>query len=293
METSLTLPTAHSHSSAHEFLERMGPLLLAQEARYALMLGVVVRVRDQPDAYGNKPLYFAIAEDGEGVAAAACMTSPFGIITYSERTDPRPGLLAIAHDLMVKGWTLPTANGPEPICTIFAELWAELNGVKVEVAVRERTFELREVIHPQLSPGHMRMATPDDLELLAQWLVDFTDEALHGIEERTLDEARTRIQPGIEQGMFFVWEDGEVVSMTGTTRPTTHGITIAPVYTPRHLRGRGYASSCVAAVSQRMLDEGRQFVTLFTDLANPTSNHVYQAIGYRPICDYTVYRFTS
>ncbi len=290
MESSLSLPTVHSHSSAAQFLARMEPLLLAQEARYSLMLGISVRARDMPDFHKHPP-YFAIAEDASGIAAAALMTPPHGIILYCERAETLPGLRAIARDLQEKGWKLPSVNGPEPVCTHFAEHWAEINGLKMVESMRERTFELRNVIHPRYSPGHMRAATPDDLPQLAQWLKDFMDEALHGVESLSLDEAHQRTQMRIEQGMLFVWEDGEVVSMTGTARPTAHGITIAPVYTPPHLRGRGYASSCVAAVSQRMLDEGRDFCALFTDLANPTSNHIYQAIGYRPICDYMVYCF--
>jgi predicted GNAT family acetyltransferase len=286
-------PTVQSHSSAERFLERMEPLLLAQEVRYGLMLGIATTVKSQPDFYSANAPYFAVAEDGEGVAAAALMTPPHGIIVYSERTDPDPGLHAIAHDLLRQGWKLPTVNGPEPICTRFASIWSDLANVRAEVGMRERVFELREVNHPTYSPGQMRLATLDDLERLAQWQKDFMDEALNGTDPTPLEEARRRLKSRIEQEMTYVWEDGEVVSWTGTARPTTRGITIGPVYTPPHLRGKGYATSCVAAVSQRMLDRGYSFCTLFTDLANPTSNSIYQKIGYRPVCDYTVYRFVE
>jgi hypothetical protein len=47
----------------------------------------------------------------------------------------------------------------------------------------------------------------------------------------------------------------------------------------------------VAGVSQYLLDSGRKFCTLFTDLANPTSNHIYQVIGYEPVCDVDEYKF--
>jgi predicted GNAT family acetyltransferase len=47
----------------------------------------------------------------------------------------------------------------------------------------------------------------------------------------------------------------------------------------------------VAALSQTLLDQGRMYCFLFTDLANPTSNHIYQAIGYQPICDVNEYSF--
>ena len=66
---------------------------------------------------------------------------------------------------------------------------------------------------------------------------------------------------------------------------------VGPVYTPPELRGRGYATTLTAAVSQDQLDQGRRFVTLFTDLANPTSNRIYQAIGYRPVRDVDVVAF--
>ena len=39
------------------------------------------------------------------------------------------------------------------------------------------------------------------------------------------------------------------------------------------------------------VDRGRQFVFLFTDLAHPTSNKIYQAIGYEPVWDVDQYRF--
>jgi predicted GNAT family acetyltransferase len=81
--------------------------------------------------------------------------------------------------------------------------------------------------------------------------------------------------------------------LAGAARPTVNGIAIGPVYTPPQFRGKGYASSLVAKLSQHLLDQGRTFCTLFTDLANPTSNRIYQNIGYRPVCDYTVYRFNK
>lgn len=293
MPPSSTNLITHSDLSAAQFLAHMEPLLLAHEERYGLMLGIALNVLRKPDFYSKEPAYFVVVEDGEGVAAAGCMTPPHGIIVYSERADPGPGLRAVAEDVRRRGLSLPTGMGPEPICTDFAAIWSEVAGVKSEVGVRERTFALHQVIHPTYSAGHMRPARLDDLELLAQWFVAFTVEALHGIDNATLDEARERLRMRIEQGWIFVWEDGEVVSYAGVGRPTPNGISIGPVYTPPEFRGKGYASSCVAAVSQRMLNEGRAFCTLFTDLANPTSNHIYQAIGYKPVCDYTLYRFST
>jgi hypothetical protein len=63
------------------------------------------------------------------------------------------------------------------------------------------------------------------------------------------------------------------------------------VYTPPEARGRGYASNLVAQVAQAQLDAGRRFVFLFTDLANPTANRIYQEIGFEPVIDIDEYVF--
>ena len=89
---------------------------------------------------------------------------------------------------------------------------------------------------------------------------------------------------------LHLWEDGEVVSLAGVGSRTPNGVRIGPVYTPPEARNRGYASALVAAISQAELDAGRRFCFLFTDLANPTANHIYQAIGYEPVRDVDMWR---
>ena len=90
----------------------------------------------------------------------------------------------------------------------------------------------------------------------------------------------------------YLWvDDGRPVSMTGAGGLTPNGIRVGPVYTPPGDRGHGYASNLVAQVSQAQLDSGRTYVFLFTDLANPTSNKIYQAIGYEPVNDFDEWEF--
>jgi predicted GNAT family acetyltransferase len=86
---------------------------------------------------------------------------------------------------------------------------------------------------------------------------------------------------------------GAVPAPVGTTMPAGGVVRIGPVYTPPRYRKRGYAGALVAAASQRALDNGAAACSLYTDLANPTSNKIYQAVGYRPICDVTMYQFTT
>src|SRR5262249_39695999 len=118
-------------------------------------------------------------------------------------------------------------------------------------------------------------------------------EALDGMSREDAErDVDFRLNRDSNLGGLRLWWDGsKPVSFAGYGGLTPHGIRIGPVYTPPELRGRGYASACVAALSQEMLDRGRTFCSLFTDLSNPTSNHIYQAIGYEPVIDVDLYRF--
>jgi hypothetical protein len=71
--------------------------------------------------------------------------------------------------------------------------------------------------------------------------------------------------------------------MAARTRPTSHGEAVGFVYTPPSERRKGYGAAVVARLSQRILDDGKEFCTLFANAANPTSNGIYQRIGYRAI----------
>jgi predicted GNAT family acetyltransferase len=87
-----------------------------------------------------------------------------------------------------------------------------------------------------------------------------------------------------EQVWLWVDEDGVPVHLSAMHPPSFGAARIAPVYTPPGHRGRGYAGNTVAALSQRILDAGA-VPCLYTDQANPTSNRLYTALGYRPVVD--------
>jgi predicted GNAT family acetyltransferase len=140
--------------------------------------------------------------------------------------------------------------------------------------------------------GGLRFAAEADRPRLLEWLAAFAHEALH--EDDRDDAALNAIvdhRLASAAAGLALWEDGEAVSLAGFGGATPNGIRIGPVYTPPGLRGRGYASALVAALSQLLLDGGRRFCFLYTDLANPTSNAIYRRIGYRLVCESAELRF--
>jgi hypothetical protein len=132
-----------------------------------------------------------------------------------------------------------------------------------------------------------------DRPLLLEWLRAFTFEAIPRPEEdieRMEHLLDTRFIG--EDAAMWLWErDGEPVSLAGYTGPTLTGTRVGPVYTPPEHRRRGYASALVAELSGFLLGRGHRACFLYTDLANPTSNAIYERIGYERVAEAAEIRF--
>jgi predicted GNAT family acetyltransferase len=115
---------------------------------------------------------------------------------------------------------------------------------------------------------------------VASWVACFATEA--GVP---LSSTRDHVAGRISAGEMALWCDHQPRSLAGYSGRSPNGVRIGYVYTPPEWRGHGYATACVAALSRRALDEGARFCCLYTDLANPVSNRIYQRIGYTPIGD--------
>ncbi len=275
--------------NAAAFLERAGDFLVAREAEHNLMLGVAAQVRSMPDHFADPPSFGVVTDAAERVVAATMRTPPFNLV-LSEVDDPA------AIDLLAEnlaGERLPGVSGPKEVVARFAERWSALTELRTRIDLSERIFRLDRLVPPaRAASGSPRLAEPRDRELVARWLVAFGEEATPGQPTQAEPIALADRWIAREYRTLYLWEDdGQVVCMVGAGGETPNGVRVGPVYTPPELRGRGYATTLTAAVSQDQLDRGHRFVTLFTDLANPTSNRIYQAIGYRPVRDVDVVAF--
>ncbi|HYF66423.1 MAG TPA: GNAT family N-acetyltransferase [Herpetosiphonaceae bacterium] len=274
-----------SYTDPQAFLNQTRTYLERNEAATALILGMSLRMVDH--GFETQP-YLAVADSPAGIELVAMMTPPHRLVLWSEQPDPLDALGALARDLRDHNWGVAGALGPPHLAEPWLERWQALTGESWRLTMRERIYELTAVTPPaKPAPGRMRAAGPDDFDLAARWAWEFHDEAL-GEDAAPLVEKLIRRK--IDDGSLFLWEDdGQPVSMAGYGRDTARSSTISLVYTPPEARRRGYAMALVAALSQQRLDAGKHCCTLFTDLGNPTSNSIYQQIGYRPVCDFNAY----
>ena len=269
------------HEDAETFLSVVQTTLERHESINGLMLGVGLRLISEPNVYGSQP-YLATVETAGGLSVAALMTPPHKLQIYSKNDYDIAGFELLAEALMRGKWHVPGVIARNTVAATFAAVWSRKAGVCCRTGMRQGLYELRQVVHPSYPAGVFKQAAVEDIELVRRWAGEFHDSCFGDDRcEQSIEEAESKVK----KGALFFWVDGERMSMAARSRPTTHGEAISFVYTPPGQRGRGYATSVVARLSQRILDDGKQFCTLFTDMSNATSNSIYRRIGYKKVAE--------
>lgn len=257
---------------------------MAREAEHNLLLGICSRLQAERD---RQDVYLAFAEDAGRVVAAALRTPPHNLV-LSEVDEPN-ALKSVARDVRQMYQTVPGVLGPKTAAAQFSQIWERLSGQRSRLAIRERIFRADSATAPSGVAGQMDPAGEEHKDLLERWVRAFMAEALpDGVPQ---EDPEAFVSRKLWSQGLYLWVDMGVVSFAGCGGPTKNGIRIGPVYTPPEFRRRGYASALVACLTRQLLAEGRRFCFLFTDLANPTSNAIYQRIGYRAVTDVDQYAF--
>jgi hypothetical protein len=281
----------HVYKQGKVFLDAAQDYLEANEVMNNLILGLAFQIEQHPERFEQQPFLSMVKDDDQSIAAVGLMTPPYSLLVHSDLDDPTDALKELAAHLDQHQWNFPGVNGRKDVSTRFAELWSEQHGLTFHAEMKTRVYELLSVNHPEGIPGSMRLAVLDDVDLVSDWISAFHTESLPSDPPR---DNRRNVEIRIRENMFYLWEDqGKIVSMAAKARPVRNGITVNAVYTPPEHRRKGYATILVAQLSQLLMDEGWKFCTLFTDLGNPTSNSIYQKVGYNPICDFRQYRFQN
>jgi predicted GNAT family acetyltransferase len=260
------------------YLAEAGEFLRADPAENTVPLATAESMRAQGSKAGDAPSMFGWWRSGTGEVAGTCM-----------RTGTYPLLLSLMPDEAVEELVellaehkvpVPGVNAQDDLARTFAVAWEIRADATSIVKMRQRLYRLDRLERPTV-PGTPRVATSADLELAEGWYEAFgRDTGTPG------DTSGNVIADKMSYGGIVLWEvDGVPVSLGGRTRVVAGMARIAPIYTPPEHRRRGYGAAITAVVTQDALDAGAHDVVLFTDVDNPTSNNIYQSLGFRPLSD--------
>jgi predicted GNAT family acetyltransferase len=267
------------HSSAVSLLAAAESFLARAPVAHNVIYGIATRLANGNDAAPDA--FWATAQKGGAVVGAAMRTPPWKLTLGGDWAGLWDGLM---DHLWVHCPALNGVEGPRDVVTNFASHWVARTGCVSQIGLEQRLYKLTEVNPPRPCAGMMRTAQAGDIALVARWLKCFGTEVNLG-EAPEWGKAAKR---GISQGRIWLWvvDGGNPVSLVASTRDFGAGSSVGPVYTPPDLRGAGYASNLVATLSQHLLDHGRAFCALGADVENPTSNRIYERLGYVYVQDF-------
>jgi predicted GNAT family acetyltransferase len=273
--------SAERFATPGAFLRVAGPFLHEAEVENALILGVARDLAEKPPS-ASADAYFGCAREGDRILMCAFRSLP-DKVGITRALDPA-AVRVLADNVRAACPVVREVVGPKPTIEPFARALAELSGHTVRVS-RELRIHVLHAVRPIPShpAGFLRLAREPDRDLISRWMGEFL------VEVKETGDAEDIARRRIPEEKIFLWEDRAPVSMAAATGKTPNGVRVNFVYTPPDRRGRGYASACVAAMSQVLLNAGNKYCCLYTDLANPTSNKIYRDIGYEAVCDVAAY----
>ncbi len=264
-----------------DYAEQAWPLLSQRPVEHTVALTMIEGLR-AGRRWSSEPMLFGWYDAGSGdirPSGAVSVTPPYELLLSIVPDDSVDELVAA---LRARGARLPGVNGDDGPADRFAAAWTAGTSLQPVPRMHTRLYALRE-LHPVTPPaGRPRPAVDSDHDRAVAWFTAFAHEA--GTREGGVESV---VDYRLRHGLVWLWEDGDgqVVSMA-SRNPIAAGVArVGPVYTPPQHRRRGYGAAVTATCTDDALRQGADHVALFTDLANPVSNSIYQRIGYRPVCD--------
>ncbi|WP_330289933.1 GNAT family N-acetyltransferase [Streptomyces sp. NBC_00576] len=280
-----------------EFLAHAGEFLRSRPALHTTALttfeklrrtdGVAAHATHAPATHAPAPVFGRLERSGE-VGAVFYRLTPKSLLSLTPLTPEQADALA-AH-LAALGHRLPGVSAEHGTATAFAEAWQRHTGATPTLRTPINLYRLGTLTPPEPVPaGRGRPVGEEEHEHLMQWC----REAAEFFGEVVTINADTWAGTRFGEKSYTYWEtpDGTPVSMAGVNPMVAGHVRVDPVYTPAHLRGRGYAGAVTVEVTRAALAAGATDVVLYTDPANLTSNALYQRIGYRLIAVWGAYDF--
>ena len=259
-------------------------ILLLNEAQNNLPISFI-----NNEAADKSNWLLASVKDANGaVALVAACTPPHNIVLYESGNRPNDAAVKLLCDeLKSIGFTPPGVVAERGLARRFAEAYADGCGYHMHMSLNAmRLDSLNEI---EIAPGNCRPLSEDDLYFTPYWERAFGEECR--VEAYSIPANVERQSARIDKETHYIWEDGHPVSQAVHVRSTQNGAALGGVYTPPHYRGKGYASSVVAALSRILLSRGNKFCCLFADALNPISCGIYRKIGYYDLCVLNEIRF--
>lgn len=277
-------------TSAHDFLVRTQLLRTSDPFRTNILGSVATAVADGSLTYDDY-FWWVVTDRQDRVVGAAMRTAPHGMVLSPM---PLDAVAELAQEVSIRDDQLPSVSGPTDVVETFLDRYQTTRSAgslrPCEIEEQHLLYALKELLVPSVA-GVMAAASPDDFDLILKWYRQF------GVDTGVfMPNPEGSIRAGLGRNSYRFWiVNGEKVSLAGhaplVATPTGNIARIGPVYTPLLHRRMGYAGVLTAMLSGELLNAGAR-VMLYTDALNPTSNGIYQRIGFEKIDENAQFKFS-
>ena len=282
------------YTDVHKFYNDTYGVLMRHEAQNMIPLGNTIignEGKDKTEWRDPANWLMAAITDADGIQLTAIMTPPHNITLYATDNIINPEAVNCLIDGL-KDRELPGVTTEKTLAEYFAKEYTSRRGITFTTTMNQRIYELTAVNPDVQRFGSLRLLEEKDMYFFPYWVEAFHAAKSYGNTEMSIPQDAELYRYRLSAKKLYVLEDNGIpVSMAGYTREMQTAIGVAFVYTPPFYREKGYATSCVALISQIALEKGFTKCVLYTDLANPISNSIYQKIGYVPVCDSLMLKF--
>ena len=277
------------YNNTNDFLADCIETLLEYEAQNNKLIGSALKGKSIDTANWQ---FAAIKDDCDDILIAAlCEPNRSVNIFAAGNKINDEALTLIVKELTRDGSRFYGVLAERSLAEAFSYVYRLMTGSSSWRDISMNCMVCRKPVEASKAHGYLRNIIENDFYYLPYWKREFAIEC--GLEASPLEAYYRILNDSLQQNNHYIWEDAQPAFTAQLTRKTVNGAVISGVYTPPHLRGRGYASAAMYALSRKLISEGYEFCALFADTDNPVSNKIYSRIGYEAVCIFDEYKFTN
>lgn len=272
------------YDTKEEFLEENLEILLKDEAKNEIMIGIV---KEHSAEKVNKWLLGRIEENSDVKAIFLVDDDKEGLLIYVIEKEISEQVANFLIDNIINlNIKLKEVLTSKENSRKIAEIYSKKAGVDKEEQEIVDIFKFDKFNEEHILKKDekiKKIETEERILDLENNVKEMYKDTYH--MSTCSDEQATKVAKIFIQKGLYVLINGknEIVSQAVTVRKQVNSVAIGGVITPEKHRGYGYAKRCVYALCEKLLHDGYKFIVLHVNSKNEPAISIYKKIGFEPI----------
>ncbi len=271
------------YENKSEFLKENLDILLKEEAKNELMLGIILQHNE--DKVGTW-LLGRVEVNNEIKIIFLADDDKKGLLFYCTSENITDDELEFLVDNIAEvDFNLNQVFGNKKYSSKIAQMYSKKTNKQIQENSHIYTLVLENIKQEYLLGDNEKLIKLNyenaNMDKMSQIVKDIHTD-ISG-EEACSDEDALRIANiYLKKGLYILTDNSEknVYCHAVSVRKQINGCTIGAVISPKEFRGKGYGKKCIHAVSKRLLEDGNKYIALHVLATNDAAKSVYENVGF-------------